>query len=149
MTDRTATSMDSLEITEFLEEQKIGVLSMAKSNDGYAIPVSFAYDDTGPDVYLRLGYAPDSKKRTFLEATGQASFVVYDDAGDGWRSVVAEGRIEELSDNELDTSILQAVKGLDIPFFSVHSTPPSELEFTIARLDVSRLTGLAEARDSR
>lgn len=144
-----ATSMDALAIAEFLESQRTGVLSLAMGNDGYAVPVSFAYDDAGPFVYFRLGYAPESRKRAFVEAADRVSFVVYDDTDVGWKSVVAEGRLETLSENSLGSSIVEAVNVLDIPYFSVHRRDPSDLEFSIVRLHVDSLSGIVEAGGRR
>lgn len=141
--------MDGLEIAEFLHGQSTGVLSMARGDAGYAIPVSFVYDDAGPYVYLRLGYAPGSQKRAFVDATARATFVVYDDTDEGWRSVVAEGRLEELSKTTLDSTIVEAVEGLHIPFFSVHRRPASDLEFGVLRIAISTLNGIAAARQGR
>lgn len=137
--------MDGIEIAEFLASQDTGVLSLAKENRGYAIPVSFAYVDEGPSVYLRLGYAPDSQKRAFLESTESASFVVYDETESGWKSVVVEGTLEERTKSALDGSIAEAVERLDIPFLSVHDRPKRELAFSLVRIKPSKLTGVVEA----
>jgi len=145
MSDATATRMDAIEIADFLATQHTGVLSLASDDDAYAVPVSFAYDDADSALYLRLGYAPGSQKRTFVDAVDRASFVVYDDTPDGWRSVVARGRLEELSESSLDSSIVESVRGLDIPYFQVHDRPATDLEFHVVRLDVTELTGVAEA----
>ena len=140
----TATSMDSIAIDEFLRGQPVGVLAMASDDGVYAIPVSFAYDEDGPDLYFRLGYGPDSQKRAFVEGADHATFVVFDHTDAGWKSVVAEGRLEALSESTLDTSVLQSIERLRIPFYAVHRRPAAELEFSIVRLDVSHLSGVAE-----
>ena len=136
--------MDALDIADFLDRQRTGVLSLAKEDAGYAVPVSFVYDDDGPSVFLRLGFGPGSQKRAFVEAADRVTFVVYAETDEGWKSVVAEGRLEELSRTSLDSSIVEAVEGLDIPFFSIHRRPASDLEFRLYRVDVSSLSGVAE-----
>lgn len=138
--------MDAIEIAAFLDEQHTGVLSLAKDDDGYAIPVSFTYDDEEQHVYLRLGYTPDSQKRDFLDASHTVTFVVYDRTDAGWTSVLARGRIVEVTETRLDASILESVHSLDIPFFAVHAAPADELEFTIARLEISELSGIVEGQ---
>lgn len=141
----TATAMDALDITEFLEAQATGVLAIASGDRVYAIPVSFAYHEDGPAIYFRFGYGPDSQKRTFVEGADEASFVVYDRTDEGWKSVLAEGELEPVSESRLDTTLTEAVNALHIPYFEVHRRPAAELEFEIARLDVDKLSGIVEA----
>ncbi len=137
--------MDAIEISEFLQSQQTGVLSMANDDDSYAIPVSFTYvedDEHSPAVYLRLGYGPNSLKRRFVDATDYVSFVVYDSTADGWKSVVARGPIGEQSEPGLGASITESVRGLNIPFFRVFDSPASDLEFSVVRIDVEELDGI-------
>lgn len=136
--------MDAIEIADFLEGHHTGVLALAGSDTGYAIPVSYAYDDSGPYVYFRLGYAGDSQKREYVATTESASFVVYDETAEGWKSVVAQGPIEECSEDELDANRIEAVRNLDIPFFTIHTQPAGEREFAIVRIAISDLTGIVE-----
>lgn len=138
--------MDALDIADFLEQQATGVLAIASGGHVYAIPVSFAYHDEGPDLYFRFGYGRESQKRTFVEGADEATFVVYDRTDEGWKSVLAEGRLEPVSESRLDTSLVEAVNRLQIPYFEVHRQPAAELEFEIVRLDVSKLSGVAESR---
>lgn len=145
MSDSTATEMEAVEIVDFLETQQTGVLSMAKESDGYAVPVSFVYDDAGPHVYLRLGYAAGSQKRKYLDATEHVSFVVYADTDEGWKSVVIQGRAEALSTSTLDSSVTEAVHDLDIPFMQVHKRPTQEMEFSIVRIVITNMSGIVEA----
>jgi len=146
MSDSTATEMEAVEIVEFLDSQRTGVLSLAKDSDGYAIPVSFVYDDEGPYVYLRLGYAPGSQKRKYLDASEHVSFVVYDDTDEGWKSVVIQGRTEALTASTLDSSVTEAVHELDIPFMQVHKRPTDEIEFSIVRISITNMNGIVEAQ---
>ncbi|MDZ7702682.1 MAG: pyridoxamine 5'-phosphate oxidase family protein [Halobacteriales archaeon] len=145
----TATAMDALEISEFLSGQGTGVLALAKDASVYAFPVSFAYHEDGPKLYFRLGYGPDSQKRAYVEGADEATFVAYDHTEAGWKSVLAEGTLEAVSGSKLDTSVEEAVKGLQIPYFQVHREPSADLEFAIVRLDVDKLSGIVEAQHSR
>ena len=149
MPGATATAMDGLEIAEFLTGQRTGVLSMAAGDAGYAIPVSFVYDDAEPAVYLRLGFTPGSQKRRFLDAADRVSLVVYDETDEGWKSVVVEGGFEELAATSLDAAIVESVRGLDIPYFSVHRRPAGDLEFRILRIDIGSVSGIVEGRSPR
>lgn len=145
MSERIAAAMDATDIGEFLDAQQTGVLSLSKGGDAYAIPVSFTYKPERSRIFFRLGYAPGSQKKKFLEATDHAAFVVYADTPDGWQSVVASGRIEELSRTNVDSSVVEALEHLEIPFFSVFERPTEDIEFTIAALHVDKLDGRTEA----
>lgn len=143
----TATDMDAVEIAQFLESQETGVLSLADGDDGYGVPVSFVYDeadDRGPYVYFRLGFAPGSMKRRFVDASDTVSFVVYDRTPSGWKSVVARGELEEVSARTLDAIVGEAVRGLDIPYFSVHDQPIDKLNLSLARIVITDLSGIVE-----
>lgn len=142
MSDTTGRRMDAVEIAEFMTDQETGTLALADGDESYAIPVAFAYDEDGPDVYLRLGYGPDSEKRRFVEESDRVSFVVYDRTRDGWRSVVARGRPEVVSETSLGSAIAERVNELDIPYFRVFDRPASELEFNLVRIDVQEIDGL-------
>lgn len=141
--------MDALEIAEFLEARQTGVLAMGRDDVGYGIPISYTYDEEGPYIYFRLAYAGKSEKREFIEATDSVAFVVYDDTEAGWKSVVAEGPIEERSQTDFETHRIEAVKRLDIPYFTVHDRSADELDFVIARIDVTSLTGVVGGGSDR
>jgi len=144
MTDWTASQMDGIEIAEFLAERGTGVLSLAKENAGYGFPVSYSYSDDEGAVYVRLGFGRDSQKRSFVDATERASLVVYDETGDGWKSVVVEGSLSIIAPNRLESSLSEAVRGFHIPFFAVFKQPSHELDFSVYRLKADSLTGIVE-----
>jgi hypothetical protein len=136
--------MDSLDIADFLDGQQTGVLALGKDDDGYGVPLSYAFDETDSTFYFRLGFGPDSRKRAYVESADRVTFVVHADTGAGWHSVVAEGHLDQLAGDSLSSNIEEAVRDLDIPYFEVHDRPASEMELTVYRLDVERLTGLVE-----
>lgn len=138
--------MDATEIGEFLSDQDTGVLSLAAENDSYAVPVSFMYNMDEQAVYFRLGFAPGSQKQRFVDTTEHASFVVYGKVDEGWKSVVASGRLERLAENNIESSVVEAVKQLDIPYFKVFDRPAEDIDFTIVRLDIDSLSGINEGR---
>jgi len=142
MTDATASSMDALAIDAFLEAQQVGVLALADDGNPYAIPMSFAYGPEDRSIYLRLGYAPGSQKRRYVAATDGVRFVVYDDTAEGWKSVVVEGHLEEVTADSLSSSIREAVEDLEIPVFAVFDRPTEEVEFHVGRIEVSGMTGI-------
>ncbi len=151
MTRSTARALDQAGIDAFLESQSTGTLSLAKENDSYAIPVAYTYAPESRDVYFRLGYAPGSRKREYIEATDDATFVVAARTETGWTSVVARGRlkhqntVEDLSRHRLPgEAVSQADRELKIPFYHVFEAP-SETMFALVRLDARELTGVVEA----
>jgi nitroimidazol reductase NimA-like FMN-containing flavoprotein (pyridoxamine 5'-phosphate oxidase superfamily) len=149
----TADALDDAAIDSFLDAQSVGTLSLARENESYAIPVSFTYDPDGRDIYFRLGYAPGSRKREFVDATERATFVVAAETEAGWKSVLAHGALEHRSTvDDLDThqsgdgSVSQAERELEIPFYHVFEAP-DDMIFTLVRLQVDELTGVVEADD--
>lgn len=149
-------TLSGAEIDKFLDEQRTGVLSMASDDRGYGVPMSYTYEAASAEVYLRLGYGPDSTKRAFLEDSEEVTFVVYDETIEGWVSVLVRGPLEELSDvTELrgrhprggsDSSVEQVVTNLDIPFFQVFEGDV-DVNFVVGRLDARDITGVVESRD--
>lgn len=136
------TEMDAIQIVDFLDTQQTGVLSLARENDSYGIPVSFAFDDTEHDIYLHLGYGSSSTKREFVDAVEWASFLVYDRVDGKWKSVLARGTLEGVSEDSIDSTAYQAAKSLNIPYFQVFGDRDEALEFEIVRMDITELTGI-------
>lgn len=154
MPHSTASALDQAAIEAFLETQSTGTLSLAKDNDSYAIPVSFTFAPESEDFYFRLGYAPGSRKREYIEATERGTFVVAAETETGWKSVVARGSLEHRNTVENldrvtppDGSLSDAEHELEIPFYHVFEAP-SEMLFTLVRLRTDELTGVGEADDS-
>jgi hypothetical protein len=153
MTRSTARGLDQDAIDAFLASQSTGVLSLAKANDSYAVPVAFTYDPESRDFYFRLGYAPGSRKREYIETTGQGTFVVASETDAGWKSVVARGGLQHRNTvddlNRVrpgDGSASEADREVDIPFYQVFEAP-TETVFALVRLRTDELTGVAEADD--
>jgi nitroimidazol reductase NimA-like FMN-containing flavoprotein (pyridoxamine 5'-phosphate oxidase superfamily) len=144
MGKHTAVEMDDSEVAQLLHAQDTGVLSLAKDGDAYGIPVSFNYRQKNRRVYFRLGFAPGSQKREFLDATDHASFEVHDRTDAGWKSVVASGSLVEATSDEIGTQVVQSVEQLQIPYFQVFDRPKEELDLRIVYLDVERVRGLVE-----
>ncbi|MBV0924586.1 pyridoxamine 5'-phosphate oxidase family protein [Halomicroarcula limicola] len=143
------TDMDAIEIADFLRSQRTGVLCLARDDDSYGVPLSFVYRDDDSGIYFRMGYAPGSQKRKFLDATDHATFVVYGQTDEGWRSVVAEGTLDVLTEDNVDSAVEEATKALDIPYYEVHDRPVEDLEFNIVRLQISHLSGIVEGHEGR
>jgi uncharacterized protein len=78
-------------------------VSHERPNGVYGIPVAFAYEAENERAVLDLGFAPESKKREFIEATDEACLTTYEwSEPHDWRSVVMSGSFEGLADDEVD-----------------------------------------------
>ncbi|SFF86750.1 Pyridoxamine 5'-phosphate oxidase [Halopelagius inordinatus] len=99
------TEMTTEEVDEFLRERGIGVLSLAAGDDAYGVPLSFGYDgDRLYFIYLRT--AETSEKERFTEQTKRASFTAFEVSGKHrWRSVVVQGEIRRVTDDEWDALV--------------------------------------------
>lgn len=146
MSSSQRTEMDALEINDFLASQRTGVLSVARDNDSYAIPVSFAYQPEEQNIYHRLGYGGRSTKRQFVDAVDRASFITYAREGERWKSVLARGKLETVSKSNLDSSMAEALQDLRIHYFQVHADASGAMDFEIVRIEVSELTGIISGR---
>jgi nitroimidazol reductase NimA-like FMN-containing flavoprotein (pyridoxamine 5'-phosphate oxidase superfamily) len=153
MTQLTAEALDDAALESFLDARSVGTLSLARGDESYAVPVAFTFDPDRRDFYFRLGYAPGSRKREFIDATERATFVVAADTEAGWKSVIARGGLEHRSTVEDldvhrpdDGSISQAERELAIPFYHVFEAP-DEMVFALVRLPADELTGVVEAAD--
>lgn len=136
-----AEPMDRREVDAFLGEEGTGVLALARDDESYAIPVSYGYDGDEETFYLRLAFHPDSQKREFLGPSRTVSLVVSAETDEGWRSVVARGRLRETGEAALDSSLVEAIRRIDIPFFTVFDRPARELDFELFQLVPDELTG--------
>jgi hypothetical protein len=146
MTDAGAVEMDAEERTEFLARGGTGVLSFARGDESpLSLPVSYGYDEIEGQFYFRLAFDPDAEKRAAVEEGASMSFVTYDDADEGWRSVVAEGELEEISEESLDSSVGEAMRQVEIPLVDVFERNPREVNFRFFRLDPDEIAGRKEA----
>lgn len=85
------TELSTAETDALLGRHETGVLSLACDDEPYSIPVSYGYDADERRIYLRLVSTPESDKRRFLSSAPRAQLVVYEEADDTYRSVIAEG----------------------------------------------------------
>lgn len=113
-------TMGQHEIEEFLNDQATGVLSLSNDGRAYGIPVSFAFDEEAGRVIMDLGFAEESKKRTFLETTEEVCLTVYDwRSPTEWRSVIVTGPLTLLDETDVDDDIqgwyYEVAKDIEIP----------------------------------
>ena len=140
--------MDEETRKEFLGTGGTGVLSAGSGPDDppYSLPVSYGYDTVEDDLYFRLAFSPESEKPTKLADRTPVSFVVHRQTDDGWRSVVARGRLEEVTEAAIDSGVVQAMQRIHIPLVDVFERHPRELAFRFFRLARSEFSGRTEAR---
>ncbi|WP_204960024.1 pyridoxamine 5'-phosphate oxidase family protein [Salinigranum salinum] len=136
-----AEPMDEAEIDGFLGNEGTGTLAFAQEDESYAIPISYGFDATDGTFYFRLAFHPDSEKRAFLGPDSTVSFVVSEETDEGWRSVVARGHLRETGEAAIDSSVVEAIRRVNIPFFTVFDRPARDLDFQLFRLRPDELTG--------
>jgi hypothetical protein len=150
MTDPRSIEMDDEERNEFLGAGGTGVVSFPTDADDapYSLPVSYGYDEADGDFYLRLAFGPETEKDDVVGDRAPVSFVVYDQTDEGWRSVVATGRLEEVTEAAIDSDVVQAMRRVHIPLVDVFGRHPRELTFRFFRLSTTDLSGRKEARSA-
>lgn len=148
MEDIRSVRMSEGERNEFLGTGGTGVLSFDTSDDKppYSRPVSYGYDAETGKFYFRLAVGPeDAGKRDLIDEDRDISFVTYDETERGWRSVIATGRLEEITKSALDPAVAGAMQRVKIPFVDVYDSHPLTLEFRFFRLTPDEVTGQQEA----
>ena len=138
--------MGEEELNEFLGRGGTGVLSFSRGADQppYSLPVSYGFNEASGDFYFRLAFPADAGKADVVDAP--VSLVAHAREEDGWRSAVATGRLEELAEEDYDSSALQGMWRVEIPLVDVFERDPREITFRYFRLDPDDLTGRKEVR---
>ncbi len=139
--------MSDAEIDTFLGARETGVLSLARADDPYAIPISYGYDEVDRQFYFRLVSTPDSEKRRFLDSTPGARLVVYDDEDDTYRSVVATGPLENIDPSDLTPDQIAQYGQAKRPLFEIWTQQKAALDIELYRLEPAVLEGRRTAVD--
>ncbi|WP_254271581.1 pyridoxamine 5'-phosphate oxidase family protein [Haloarcula marina] len=139
-------AMDDEEIEAFLGNGGVGVLSLSNETDDppYTVPVSYGYDPEGDVFYFRLAVGPDSSKPELNDRA--ASFVVHREEDERWRSVVADGRLEDAHEESIATDTLDGMDRVEIPLIDIFDNPTRVVSFEFYRLVPRHLTGRVESR---
>lgn len=139
--------MSDDELDEFLGRGGTGVLSFATSDDGppVSLPVSYGYDANASQFYFRLSVHEGSRKRDLFDRP--VSLVVHEETDDGWRSVVADGRLEEVTDAPYDSTAVQGMWTVRIPSVEIFDRPREDVTFREFRLRPDSFSGRKEFRD--
>ncbi|OVE83774.1 pyridoxamine 5'-phosphate oxidase family protein [Natronolimnobius baerhuensis] len=137
----TETDMTDEEIDTFLGGHETGVLSLARTDDPYAIPISYGYDDENREIYMRLVSTPDSEKREFLNSTPDARLVVYDESDATYRSVIAVGTLEEINPADLTPDQIAQYGDAKRPLFEIWAEGKKDLDIELYRFVPDTLNG--------
>jgi len=135
--------MSTAEIDEFLSGAETGVLSLARENEPYSIPISYGYDAESRAFYMRLVSTPNSDKRRFLSSEPQARLVIYDenDPQTRYRSVLATGTLEEIDPNEMSIEEIEQYGDARRPLFEIWGAGKEDLDIKLYRLTPTELSG--------
>lgn len=133
---------------EFLGANETGVLSLAQADEPYAIPVSYGYDPSARQFYMRLVSTENSEKRAFVAPGRDARLVVYEGDGDGgdgdgdtYRSVVATGTLSRIDPEELTAADIRQYGAAKRPLFEVWPETKGDLDIELYRLDPDTVSG--------
>lgn len=132
--------MDPAEVEAFLREQGVGLLALADAGTAYAVPISFGYDGEDALYFFLLRFGEDSRKLDYLDATTEATLVVYDvQSSTNWRSVVAAGPIERVPESDHEEMEAAMYDNALAARLFPYEEPITEI--TRARLRIERVGG--------
>lgn len=141
MTLDRRTELSRSETDAFLGRKETGVLSLARNDEPYAIPISYGYDAAERLFFMRLVSTPDSAKRAFLGDEPQATLVVYDEAEPVYRSVVATGTIEAVPSEALTADRIEQYGETPRPLFEIWGEAAPDLDVALYQFDPAEVTG--------
>jgi len=138
--------MSEDERDEFLGRGGTGVISFSTAPDEppFLLPVSYGYDGSLGQFYFKLAFPPDSSKADAVDEP--VSFASHAQTDDGWRSVVATGTLEEVTDLPTESLAIQGMWAVEIPNVDIFERPRDDVTFRDFRLVPARLTGRKEAQ---
>src|SRR6056297_2479357 len=101
------------ELTAFLGNGGTGVISFSTSSNAppYSLPVSYGFNADEKHFHFRFTIPPGSEKDTLVAQP--VSFVTHDRTDAGWRSVIATGSLEDLTNEPHESSAVQERWGVD------------------------------------
>jgi nitroimidazol reductase NimA-like FMN-containing flavoprotein (pyridoxamine 5'-phosphate oxidase superfamily) len=135
------TEMTPAEIDEVLARHETGVLSLARGDEPYAIPISYGYDPENRRFYMRLVSTPESQKREFLSSSPSVRLVVYEEDDQTYRSVIAEGALDRVTTDEMTTERIVQYGQAKRPLFEIWGESKRDLDIQLYELDADALSG--------
>ena len=133
--------MSADETDAFLGAHETGVLSLARTSEPYAIPISYGYDRSDRQFYMRVVSSPESEKHRFLASDPDARLVVYDEDGDTYRSVIATGTLARIDPDDLTVEEIEQYGSAKRPLFEIWPSEKSELDIELYRLAPETTSG--------
>jgi len=124
-----------------LGRHETGVLSLAREDKSYAIPISYGYDTENRRFYLRLISTPQSEKRQFLASSPHARLVVYEEDDPIYRSVVTTGTLNEIPRDELTIDHVEQYGDAKRPLFEIWGESRRDLDIQLYQLEPDELSG--------
>ena len=137
----TQTELTRAEADTLLGEHETGVLSLARDGEPYAVPISYGYDAEDQRFYLRLVSTPESEKRRFLRASPGVQLVVYEEGDSVYRSVIANGTLEEIPREELTVEDVEQYGEAKRPLFEIWGESRPSLNVRLYHLDPDSVSG--------
>jgi hypothetical protein len=149
MTTNSEVEMTDAEVDAFLSRHETGVLSLARDETPYAIPISYGFDEESRDAFLRLVSTPESEKAEFLASSPRARIVVYDEdeEEDTYESVVGVGTLQQVDLDELTPETISQYGETRRPLFEIWADGKPDLDIDLYRFVPDRLTGRAVVVD--
>ncbi len=141
MTTNREVEMSVSAIDAFLARHETGVLSLARDDSPYAIPVSYGYDEASREAFVRLVSTVDSEKRAFLGSEPEARLVVYEEEADEYTSVVGVGTLRRIDVDELTPETIAQYGETRRPLFEIWADGKPDLDIDLYRFEPERLTG--------
>jgi nitroimidazol reductase NimA-like FMN-containing flavoprotein (pyridoxamine 5'-phosphate oxidase superfamily) len=135
--------MSESETMALLETKGHGVLSIAKDDRAYGIPVSFGYDESEGRFLFEFLNLGESKKQQFVSSSEEVTLTVYEyNDQQTWKSGIVTGTIHSidaanLSERSVSSFALQAEDGAE----EVRWAEADKLERQWYQLQPSAITG--------
>lgn len=141
MTLDQETQLSREKTDSILGRHETGVLSLAREDEPYAIPISYGYDAEARRFYLRLVSTPESEKRRFLASSPHARLVVYEEDDPIYRSVVTIGTLNEVSRDKLTVEHIEQYGEAKRPLFEIWGESRQDLDIQLYQLEPDELSG--------
>jgi len=135
------TEMSRAETDALLARNETGVLSLARDDEPYAIPISYGYDAEARTFYLRLVSTPESEKREFLNSSPAVRLVVSEETEPEYRSVVAKGTLREVSTDEMTVERIEQFGDAKRPLFEIWGESKTDLRIQLYELAADDVSG--------
>jgi nitroimidazol reductase NimA-like FMN-containing flavoprotein (pyridoxamine 5'-phosphate oxidase superfamily) len=140
------------EIEEVLQDQVIGRIGCSQNGKTYIVPVSFAYND--PYVYI---HSMEGRKLDVMRSNAEICFEV-DEIEDilNWKSVIAWGIFEELTENQERQKAWKFLTDRSVPIITTGAAAldhnrerdydnVNEIEGVFYRIELTEKSGRSES----